>query len=404
MYRSIRFSQTKPPAYRSCDWLTRNSTVGPFRAFLRRLACFSAVQIAAALHVARMRGHSHIGHAEEMSGNDRGNLKAIEVLRSHLGQNPLQRALLLRRPQRSEEHRLDFRSHEKEIPSSSMDLAIKSECIRHLDHAPLPQAGFSFKPVQVGTILMKEWPGMPQLIHPCELVPVGGLYLYEMRPALAAKKNGGFDPSIFLATIGEGRKILSVPKKKMIFAQGDEADAVFYVQKGKVRLTVVSKIGKEATIAIVGEGNFFGEGSLAGQLLRMGSAVAMTDCEILRVEKKAMFDILHREPAFSERFVAYLLGRNIRYEEDLVDQLFNSSEKRLARVLLLLAHFGKDGIPETVVPKISQETLAEMVGTTRSRVSFFMNRFRRLGFIDYAGGSEGALQVHGSLLNVVLHD
>ena len=193
-------------------------------------------------------------------------------------------------------------------------------------------------------------------------------------------------------------------RKQTIFAQGDDADAVFYVQKGKVRLTVVSKIGKEATIAIVNQGNFFGEGSLAGQLLRMGSAAAMTDCEILRVEKKTMMEALHREPALSEMFVAYLLARNIRYEEDLVDQLFNSSEKRLARVLLLLAHFGKEGIPETVVPKISQETLADMVGTTRSRVSFFMNRFRKLGFIHYAGGSEGALQVHSSLLNVVLHD
>ena len=232
----------------------------------------------------------------------------------------------------------------------------------------------------------------------------GTILAVEMRPALAAKKNGEFDPNIFLATIGDGRKILSLPKKRVIFAQGDDADAVFYVQKGKVRLTVVSKIGKEATIAIVSEGNFFGEGSLAGQLLRMGSAVAMTDCEILRVEKKVMMNVLHREPAFSEMFVAYLLARNIRYEEDLVDQLFNSSEKRLARVLLLLAHFGKDGIPESVVPKVSQETLAEMVGTTRSRISFFMNRFRRLGFIDYAGGSEGALQVHSSLLNVVLHD
>ena len=231
-----------------------------------------------------------------------------------------------------------------------------------------------------------------------------GLYLLEMSPPPAVKKNGGFDPNTFLATIGEGRKILSVPKKQVIFAQGDEADAIFYVQKGKVRLTVVSKVGKEATIAIVSEGNFFGEGALAGQLLRMGSAAAMTDCEILRVEKKTMIEALHREPALSELFVAYLLGRNIRYEEDLVDQLFNSSEKRLARVLLLLAHFGKEGIPETVVPKISQETLAEMVGTTRSRVSFFMNRFRKLGFIDYAGGTEGALQVHSSLLNVVLHD
>ncbi len=225
-----------------------------------------------------------------------------------------------------------------------------------------------------------------------------------MSPAAAVRKNGAFDPNVFLATIGDGRKILTLPKRQTIFSQGDKADAVFYVQKGKVRLTVVSAIGKEATIGIVGEGNFFGEGSLAGQLLRMGSAAAMTDCEILRVDKKAMMDALHREPAFSEMFVAYLLARNIRYEEDLVDQLFNSSEKRLARVLLLLARFGKEGIPETVVPKISQETLAEMVGTTRSRVSFFMNRFRKLGFIDYAGGTEGALQVHSSLLNIVLHD
>jgi CRP-like cAMP-binding protein len=224
-----------------------------------------------------------------------------------------------------------------------------------------------------------------------------------MRPG-ALRKNREFDSDVFLATIGDGRKILSFLRKEMIFAQGDDADAVFYVQKGKVRLTVVSHSGKEATIAIVAEGNFFGEGSLAGQLLRMGSAAAMTDCEILRIDKKAMIDALHREPAFSEMFVAYLLARNIRYEEDLVDQLFNSSEKRLARVLLLLAHFGKEGVPETVVPKISQETLAEMVGTTRSRVSFFMNRFRKLGFIHYAGGTEGALQVHSSLLNVVLND
>ncbi len=177
-----------------------------------------------------------------------------------------------------------------------------------------------------------------------------GLYLLQMISTVVAKKNGGFDPDTFLATIGDGRKILTVPKKQTVFAQGDDADAVFYVQKGKVRLSVVSKIGKEATIAIVSEGNFFGEGSLAGQLLRMGSAAAMTDCEILRVEKKKMMEALHREPALSEMFVAYLLGRNIRYEEDLVDQLFNSSEKRLARVLLLLAHLGKVGIPETVVP------------------------------------------------------
>ena len=197
---------------------------------------------------------------------------------------------------------------------------------------------------------------------------------------------------------------MTVARRKRIFSHGDAADAVFYIQKGKVRLTVVSKTGKEATIGILNEENFFGEGSLAGQALRMGSAAAMTDCQILRIEKKAMMDALHHEHALSDMFVAYLLARNIRYEEDLVDQLFNSSEKRLARVLLMLAHFGKESAPETVVPKISQETLAEMVGTTRSRVSFFMNRFRKMGFIDYAGGVEGGLQVHSSLLNVVLHD
>jgi CRP/FNR family cyclic AMP-dependent transcriptional regulator len=225
-----------------------------------------------------------------------------------------------------------------------------------------------------------------------------------MKPAAVRKNGRDFDPSTFLATIGEGRKNLAVSKKQGIFSQGDAADAVFYIQKGRVKLTVVSKIGREATIGILGEGNFFGEGALAGQALRMGSASAMTDCEIQRIEKKAMVAALHREHAFSDMFVAYLLARNIRYEEDLVDQLFNSSEKRLARVLLLLAHFGKEGVPEPVVPKISQETLAEMVGTTRSRVSFFMNRFRKLGFIHYAGGLEGGLQVHSSLLNIVLHD
>jgi len=191
-------------------------------------------------------------------------------------------------------------------------------------------------------------------------------------------------------------------KKQIIFAQGDMADAIFYIQEGKVRLNVVSKIGREATLGILGEGEFFGEGALAGQLLRMGSATAMTDCEVLRIDKKAMMLALHREHTFSDLFVAYLLARNIRYEEDLVDHLFNSSEKRLARLLLMLAHFGKEGVPETVIPKISQETLAEMIGTTRSRVSFFMNRFRMLGFIGYNGGS--VLQVHSSLLNVVLHD
>jgi CRP-like cAMP-binding protein len=219
-------------------------------------------------------------------------------------------------------------------------------------------------------------------------------------PSVAAKKRRAFDPHSFLETIGQGRKFVLFPKGQTIFAQGDLSDAVFYVQAGKVRLTVVSTTGKEATIGILGEGNFFGEGSLAGQARRMGSATAMTDCAVLRIDKKAMMEALHREHSFSDMFVAYLLTRNIRYEEDLVDQLFNSSEKRLARVLLLLAHFGKEGKPEDVVPKVSQEMLAEMIGTTRSRVSFFMNRFRKLGFIHYNGG----LQVHSSLLNVVLHD
>jgi CRP/FNR family transcriptional regulator, cyclic AMP receptor protein len=222
-----------------------------------------------------------------------------------------------------------------------------------------------------------------------------------IRPAAPAKKNFDFDPRKFLATIGEGRKVVAFAKKQTIFAQGDSADAVFYIQAGKIKLTVVSKIGKEATLGILGEGQFFGEGCLGGQTLRMGSATAMTDCELLRIDKKAMMLALHREHTFSDLFVAYLLARNIRYEEDLVDQLFNSSEKRLARLLLLLAHFGKEGVPETVIPKISQETLADMIGTTRSRVSFFMNRFRELGFLDYG---ESGLKVHSSLLNIVLHD
>jgi CRP/FNR family cyclic AMP-dependent transcriptional regulator len=221
-----------------------------------------------------------------------------------------------------------------------------------------------------------------------------------MTPIAAPKKRRAFDPNTFLATIGHGGRRVAVPKKQTIFTQGDLADAIFFIQKGKVRLTVVSKAGKEATIGVLNEQSFFGEGALAGQTRRMFSAAALTDCELLQVDKKAMLNALHCEHTFSDMFVAYLLARNIRYEEDLVDQLFNSSEKRLARVLLLLAHFGKEGKPEEVVPKVSQEMLAEMIGTTRSRVSFFMNRFRKLGFIHYNGG----LQVHSSLLNVVLHD
>jgi CRP-like cAMP-binding protein len=223
-----------------------------------------------------------------------------------------------------------------------------------------------------------------------------------MTPVVAAKNLSKFNPKTFLSTVNGGRKIIAFPKKQAIFVQGDSSDAVFYLQKGKIKLTVVSKTGKEATIGILNEGDFFGEGCLTGQPLRLCSATAMTACSVMRIDKKSMMEVLHREHAFSDMFVAYLLTRNIRYEEDLVDQLFNSSEKRLARILLLLAHFGKEGVHETPIPKMSQETLAEMIGTTRSRVSFFMNRFRELGFIDYRTGD--ALQVHSSLLNIVLHD
>jgi CRP/FNR family transcriptional regulator, cyclic AMP receptor protein len=218
---------------------------------------------------------------------------------------------------------------------------------------------------------------------------------------VASKKLSKFDPKVFLSTINSGRKIEAFAKTQTIFSQGDSSDTVFYIKEGKIKLTVVSEIGKEATIGILNEGSFFGEGCLTGQALRMCSATAFTNCSVMRIERKSMMEVLHREHAFSDMFVAYLLTRNIRYEEDLVDQLFNSSEKRLARVLLLLAHFGKEGVPQTVIAKISQETLAEMVGTTRSRVSFFMNRFRKLGFVDYG---ESGLQVHSSLLNIVLHD
>ena len=211
-----------------------------------------------------------------------------------------------------------------------------------------------------------------------------------------------FDPKVFLGLgkASEGRTTADYDPNQMVFAQGDPANAIFYLQKGRVKLTVVSHNGKEAVVAILGAGDFFGEGCLARQALRMSTATAMDECSIMRLEKGRMIRLLHEEPAFSDVFVAHLLARSIRIEEDLVDQLFNSSEKRLARVLLLLANFGKEGHPEPVIAKISQETLAEMVGTTRSRVSFFMNKFRRLGFIDY----KGRVEVHNSLLNVVLHD
>jgi len=217
-----------------------------------------------------------------------------------------------------------------------------------------------------------------------------------------SKKRRKFNPQTFLSTVDVGRTIAVFPQKQAIFSQGEPSDAVFYIQKGKVKLTVLSKSGKEATIGILSEGDFFGEGCLTRQAFRICSAAAMTDSTVMRIEKKSIIEVIHREHAFLDMFVAYLLARNIRYEEDLVDQLFNSSEKRLARVLLLLARFGKDGKPEVAIPKISQESLAEMVGTTRGRVNFFMNRFRKLGFIDYQTGNE--LQVHSSLLSVVLYN
>jgi CRP/FNR family cyclic AMP-dependent transcriptional regulator len=209
-----------------------------------------------------------------------------------------------------------------------------------------------------------------------------------------------FDPKMFLAKVGAGKTILKLRKDEPIFTQGDVADSVFYIQKGRVKLTVLSPQGKEAVVAILEPGQFFGEGCLNGHQLRMATTTAMEECLITSITKEAMIALLHTEPKFSELFMAYLLTRNSRVEEDLIDQLFNSSEKRLARLLLLLAHFGKEGTPQPIKPAISQETLAEMIGTTRSRVSFFMNKFRKLGLIDY----NGKIEVHNSLLNAVLHD
>lgn len=216
----------------------------------------------------------------------------------------------------------------------------------------------------------------------------------------SAKKPLLFDPDIFLGTESRGRSIATYRKGQVVFSQNGPADAVFFVKKGKIKISVVSEQGKEAIIAFLGPGDFCGEGCLSGQLLRMASAVATMDSEVMRLEKSAITQTLREEPAFSEIFVSHLVARAIRVEEDLVDQLFNSSEKRLARALLLLANFGKEGKPERIIAKVSQETLAEMIGTTRSRVSKFMNKFRKLGFIDY----NGHLEIHSSLLNMVLHD
>ena len=218
--------------------------------------------------------------------------------------------------------------------------------------------------------------------------------------AVKSKEKALFDLRIFFSESGAGKRISSFKKDTVIFAQGEEADSLFRIQKGKVKLTVLSTRGKEAVIAVLGDGDFFGEGCLAGQPIRMSTAAALTPCSIMRLEKAKVLDLVHAEPAFAEALLSYSLTRAARIEEDLIDQLFNSSEKRLARALLMLANFGKEGKPEVVIPKVSQATLAEMIGTTRPRVSFFMNKFRRLGFIKY----NGTLEVHSSLLNVVLHD
>ncbi len=211
-----------------------------------------------------------------------------------------------------------------------------------------------------------------------------------------------FDPKTFLAIVGEGKTILEFRKDQIVFAQGDAADTVFYIQKGRVKVIVISEQGKEAVVGIFGSGQFFGEGCMNGHSLRIATTTttAMEDCLVTAITKTAMLAVLHEQPKFSEMFMAYLLTRNSRIEEDLIDQLFNSSEKRLARLLLLLANFGKEGSPQPIIPNISQETLAEMIGTTRSRVSFFMNKFRKLGFIGY----NGRIEVNSSLLNAVLYD
>src|SRR6266568_2863259 len=209
-----------------------------------------------------------------------------------------------------------------------------------------------------------------------------------------------FDPNAFLSKVNGGRAISDYRKDQIVYTQGESADSVFYIRSGKVKSTVISEQGKEAVVAILGTGDFFGEGCLTGQPLRLSTVSAMTECVIVRITKADITRVIHDEPAFAELFIAHLLARNSRVEEDLVDQLFNSSEKRLARILLLLANFGKEGRPEPIIAKISQETLAEMIGATRSRVSFFMNKFRQLGFIQY----NGSIEVHSSLLNVVLHD
>jgi CRP/FNR family cyclic AMP-dependent transcriptional regulator len=239
------------------------------------------------------------------------------------------------------------------------------------------------------------------------LLATGGLTLRTLRfdikhaSAMAEPTNTGFGPAAFLAEAGLGRRIVEVRAKQVFFAQGTPADSVFYLQKGRAKITVVSERGKEATITLITAGEFIGEESIAGVIgLRLATATAITSCRALKIDREEMVRVIHEEHAFSDLFLKFLLARSMRTQADLVDQLFNSSEKRLARILLLMAEFGKPGEPETLIPQITQETLAEMIGTTRSRVSFFMNRFRKMGFIEY----DGRIQVHKSLLNVILHD
>ncbi len=218
---------------------------------------------------------------------------------------------------------------------------------------------------------------------------------------MAAKSDkGAFDPREFLAKVGEGKTIVEYRKEEVVFAQGDAADTIYYIQKGRLKVVVISEQGKEAVVGMLEPGQFFGEGCMNGHSVRIATTTAMEACLVTAISKTAMLAVLHNEPKFSELFMAHLLTRNSRIEEDLIDQLFNSSEKRLARLLLLLANFGKEGTPQPISPNISQETLAEMIGTTRSRVSFFMNKFRKLGFISY----NGKIEVHSSLLNAVLYD
>ena len=227
------------------------------------------------------------------------------------------------------------------------------------------------------------------------LIPNGKI----QKPA-ARMRATPFNPETFLAKVGQGKTTLQTSKEQLIFSQGDSADAVFYIQAGRVKLTVVSQQGKEAVVGVLEHGSFFGEGCLAGQLACMATATTLNASTIVRIEKAAMIRVLHDESSFSELFMAYVLSRNVRIQADLVDHLFNSAEKRLARILLMMAHYGKEGHPEPVIPKITQDTLADMVGTTRSRVSLFLNKFRKLGFIHY----NGRMEVHSSLLNIVLHD